>query len=73
MMVSDSVLHKHVYGHQIKHKLQSLNDFDPRPAEYRGTAPQLLQQFLNKVKGKRLGVSLLQRFKSVERMQLCAR
>ena len=59
MAVSDIVFQKHVYGRQVKHALQSLKDFDPRPAEYRGPAPQLLEGFLKKVQDKGLGVSLL--------------
>lgn len=59
MKVSDAVFRKHVYGRQVKHTLQPLSDFDPRPTEYHGTAPQLLKEFLLKVKGKGLGVSLI--------------
>ena len=36
-----------------------MEEFDPRPAEYRNTAKYLQQDFLGKVKGKGLGVSLL--------------
>ena len=36
-----------------------MEEFDPRPAEYHNTAKDLLQEFLGKVKGKGLGVSLL--------------
>lgn len=57
--VSDLTFQKHVYGHQHTHILQPLSDFDPRPMEYRGTAPALLQNFLTSVKGKGFGVSLL--------------
>ena len=39
--------------------LKQLKDFDPRLAEYQGTAPQKLEAFLKKVQGKGLGVSLL--------------
>ena len=57
--VSEVTFQKHVYGRQVKHTLQSLSTFDPRPSEYHGTAPQLLNDFLKKVKGKGLGISVL--------------
>ena len=36
-----------------------MEEFDPRPVEYRNTAKDLLKEFLGKVKGKDLGVSIL--------------
>ena len=57
--ISDLTFKKHVYGCQRKHTLSSLSDFDPRPVEYKGTAPTLLQSFLASVKGRGLGVSVL--------------
>ncbi|KAL5517990.1 hypothetical protein EMCRGX_G003649 [Ephydatia muelleri] len=57
--VSELAFHKHVFGQQKKHTLRTLSDFDPRPPEQKGTAPHLLKDFLTKVKGKGLGVSLL--------------
>ena len=48
-----------MYGRQVKHRLKPLKDFDLRPAEYQGTAPQQLQKFLKKVQGKGLGIFLL--------------
>lgn len=45
-------------GKRKKHTLCILSDFDPRPPEQKGTAPHLLKDFLTKVKGKGLGVSL---------------
>ena len=57
--VFDIKFNKHVYGCQFKHMLKPLKDFDPRPAEYQGTVPQLLQKFLKQVQGKGLDISLL--------------
>lgn len=57
--VSETTFKKHTYGRQVKHTLKPLKDFDPRPVEYQGTAPQLLEEFLKKVQGKGLGISLL--------------
>ena len=59
MKMSEIAFQKHVYGRQIKHTLQSLSDFDPRPFEHRGTVPLLLKEFVTKVKGKGLGISVL--------------
>lgn len=57
--LSDVSFTKHVYGRTVKHELKSLNDYDPRPMEYRGKACDNLENFLSKVKGKGLGVSVL--------------
>ena len=49
-----------MYRCQVKHTLKPLKDFDPRPAEYQGRAPQQLEKFkFKKVQGKGLGISLL--------------
>lgn len=50
---------RNVYRRQTKYTLLSLKEFDPRPTECHGTAPNLLNDFLAKVKGKGLGVSVL--------------
>ena len=57
--MSDIAFKKHVYGRHVKHNLQSLSDYDPRPTEYHNTAQDQLKHFLSKVKGKGLGVSVL--------------
>ena len=56
---ADADLKKHVYGRERKHHWKSIKDFDPQPVEHRGSAPQLMQDFLRSVKGKGLGVSVL--------------
>ena len=48
-----------MYGRQRKHELKPLENFDPRPADLRGTANDSLKSFLTKVRGQSLGVSLL--------------
>ena len=58
-MVSEVAFQKHVYGRQVKHTLQPLATFDPWPPEYHGTAPEQMKDFLKKVKGKGIGVSVL--------------
>ena len=57
--LSKVVFEKHSYGRERKRSLKLMEEFDPRPAEYHNTAKDLLQDFLGKVKGKGLGVSLL--------------
>jgi hypothetical protein len=57
--LSDISFTKHVYGRTVKHELKSLSEYDPRPMEYHGKAQGHLQDFLSKVKGKGLGVSVL--------------
>lgn len=57
--LSKIVFEKHLYGREIKRSMKIMKEFDPRPAEYRNTANDLLKEFLGKVKGKGLGVSLL--------------
>ncbi len=47
---SDVNFQKHVFG-RVRN--------DPRPTEYRGSAPSLMDNFLKAVKGKGLGVSIL--------------
>ena len=59
MKVSECKFEKYVYGHTKKRKLDSMEDFDPRPSQYRGTAPSQLSSLLDKVRGKGLCVSLL--------------
>lgn len=57
--ISESVFNKHVYGRQRKHQLKPFQDFDPRPVDLRETANENLKDFLKKVRGQGLGVSLL--------------
>ena len=57
--ISDLTFEKHVYGRVRKHHLNSIKDFDPRPPEFRGTLSARLPDFLMKVRGKALGISVL--------------
>ena len=54
-----AVFEKHDYHKQEKRKVSPTEDFDPRPAKYRGTAPNLLPALLDDVYGESLGISLL--------------
>lgn len=57
--ISDLTFKKHVYGRARKHNLNPIKDFDPRPPEFRGTLGSHLPDFLEKVRGKGLGISVL--------------
>ena len=50
--ISDVAFKKHICGRQVKHYLQPLKDYDPRPIEHRNTAQEQLKGFLSKVKEK---------------------
>ena len=57
--ISDLKIEKHVYGRVRKHNLNSIGDFDPRPIEFQGTLRSCLPTYLERVKGKALGISIL--------------
>ena len=57
--MSEAVFEKHDYRKPMKRKTKPLEDFDPRPPEFRGNASMLLPDLLKKVKGEQLCVSLL--------------
>ena len=59
LQFTEAEFHKPVYGCQVKHTLSTIADFDPRPADNRGKASDLLQGFLKNVKGDSLGISML--------------
>ena len=54
-----AVFEKHDYHKQEKRKVSPTEDFDPRPAKYIGTAPNLLPALLDDVYGESLGIPLL--------------
>ena len=57
--IADLKIEKHVYGRVRKHQLDPIDDFDPRPPEFRQKLQSRLHDFLEKVKGKGLGISVL--------------
>ena len=57
--MSDAKFEKHVYGQTKKVKLQPIEDYDPRPEKYRNKTGTHMKKFLDAVRGKGLGVSLL--------------
>ena len=50
---------KHTYGKTKTRKLALLNDFDPQPVQYRGTAKSNLPTLLEKISDNHLCISLL--------------
>ena len=59
LRVSDAVFEKHDYSKPVKRKIHQLNDYDPRPSQFKGAACGELPELLKKIKGNNLGVSLL--------------
>ena len=57
--MADSKFQKHAYGKEKKRSYVPIEEFDPRPQAYRGTASNNMSVLLDKVKGKGLCVSLL--------------
>ena len=55
----DATFRKHVFGKERKLTYVQMEEFDPRPEAYRGTANANLLTLLDKVHGKGLCVSLL--------------
>ena len=58
-MKMSEVLFEKMYGHERRKKLELFEDFDPRPFDCKGQATTNLVNFMQKVKGRNLGVSLL--------------
>ena len=56
MPMSETVFEKHDYSKPRKRKLQPIEDYDPRPPEFRGTASIRLPE---EIRGEQLCVSLL--------------
>ena len=48
--LTEATFKKHDYAKQTKHKIKLLEDFDPRPPEYRGSAMTRLLDLLNAIR-----------------------
>ena len=57
--MSEAVFEKHEYSKQRKRKIQPVEDYDPRPPEFQGTASDRLPALLEEIQGEHLCVSLL--------------
>ena len=57
--MSEAVFEKHEYSKQRKRKIQPVEDYNPRPPEFRGNASDRLPALLEEIQGEHLCVSLL--------------
>ena len=57
--MSEAIFQKHDYSRPNKKKIKPIEDFDPRPEQYRGTANSRLPALLDNIRGQELCVSLL--------------
>ena len=57
--IMESVFQKHDYNKPEKKQAKLLDDHDPRPSEYRGTASERLPSLLKNIKGQQLSISLM--------------
>ena len=57
--ISEATFEKHDYTKPIKKKIKSVENFDPRPPQFRGLVTSQLPDFLDKIRGEQLGISLL--------------
>ena len=57
--MSEAVFEKHEYSKQRKRKIQPVENYDPRPPEFRGTASDRLPALLEEIRDEHLCVSLL--------------
>lgn len=57
--MSEAVFEKHEYSKKRKRKIQPVEDYDPRPPQFRGTASDRLPALLEEIRGEQLCVSLL--------------
>jgi len=57
--IADLQFEKHVFGRVRKHQLAPIDDFDPRPPQFHVKLQNHLPDFLEKVRGKGLGISSL--------------
>lgn len=59
LRLSDAMFEKHDYAKPVKRKVRQVEDFDPRPVSFRGSASSRLPELLRQLKGEQLCVSLL--------------
>ena len=57
--MSEAIFQKHEYAQPVKRKIKPMEDFDPRPPEYRGAVTSRLQDLVEKLRGEPLCVSFL--------------
>ena len=57
--MSEVTFKKHTYGRERKRSLTPIEEFDPRPQQYHGTAKDNLDKLLDKVRGMGLCVFIV--------------
>ena len=57
--MSEASFIKHEYGREKKRTVEPLEDFDPHPVEFRGSASEHLPDIVDKIHGEQLCISLL--------------
>ena len=57
--MSRAVFEKHDYSKQEKRRIQLVDNYDPRPPEFRGTASERMPELLEAIRGNHLCMSLL--------------
>jgi len=57
--VSNSVFEKHDYSKPTKKRMKLIEDFDPRPSQFKGTVKANISKLLDKLDGEDLCISLL--------------
>ena len=57
--MAEAAIKKHDYSKPNKRNIKLMEDFDPRPLQYRGTLSSRLPAFLDSMRGQYLCVSLL--------------
>lgn len=59
LRLSDATFEKHDYAKPVKKRVKHVEDFDPRPESFRGSASTRLPGLLQKLSGEQLCISLL--------------
>ena len=69
LRVSEAPFDKHDYAKPQKRKIPKVEDFDPRPSQFRGLARDNLTKLLNDIDGEQLCISLLLDSKYMQKPQ----
>ena len=67
--IAEATFEKYEYAKQVKLKARRLEDFDPRPPEYRVNAATRIPDLLDAVRGEQLCISLLLDSKFVKKQK----
>ena len=59
LQIASTSFEQHDYGKPVTRKIKLLEDFDPRPPEFRGQIQSRIPAFLESMKGEQLFISFL--------------